>query len=139
MQERSTRFLIDTNVFIAAVKKGWTKTTDLILNLLTNSDFEIIANDVLLAEYEKYSKELSAEEFLEFLKVRVSVVNPSENEIEKCKSYFPENEMADVVHAATCLKKRAILITNDRHFEKIKEAGLIEVWGISRAVDEMIK
>lgn len=126
-------------MFIAAVKKGWTKTTDLILNLLTNSDFEIIANDVLLAEYEKYSKELSAEEFLEFLKVRVSVVNPSENEIEKCKSYFPENEMADVVHAATCLKKRAILITNDRHFEKIKEAGLIEVWGISRAVDEMIK
>ena len=139
MQERSTRFLIDTNVFIAAVKKGWTKTTDLILNLLTNPDFEIIANDVLLAEYEKYSKELSAEEFLEFLKVRVSVVNPSENEIEKCKSYFPENEMADVLHAATCLKKRAILITNDRHFEKIKEAGLIEVWGISRAVDEMIK
>ena len=56
LQERSTRFLIDTNVFIAAVKKGWTKTTDLILNLLTNPDFEIIANDVLLAEYEKYSK-----------------------------------------------------------------------------------
>ena len=67
LQERYTRFLIDTNLFIAAVKKGWTKTTDLILNLLTNPDLEIIANDVLLAEYEKYSKELSAEEFLEFL------------------------------------------------------------------------
>jgi hypothetical protein len=48
----------------------------------------------LLAEYEKYSKELSAEEFLEFLKVKVSVVNPSGDEVEKCKPYFPENEVA---------------------------------------------
>ena len=138
LQERSTRFLIDTNVFIAAVKKGWTKTTDLILNLLTNPDFEIVANDVLLAEYEKYSKELSAEEFLEFLKVRVSVVNPSEDEIEKCKSYFPENEVADVVHAATCLKAKAILITNDKHFDEVKETGLIDVWSISEAINRII-
>jgi len=126
--------LIDTNVFIAAVKKGWTKTTNLVLYLLANPDFEIVANDVLIAEYEKYAKGLNAEEFLEFLKLRITVLNPSENEIEKCKPYFPENEAADVVHAATCLKAEAILITNDKHFDKIKEAGLIEVWNISEAI-----
>ncbi len=60
---QSTRFLIDTNVFIAAIKRGWTKTTDLILHLLTNPEFEIIANDVLITEYEKYTRELNAEEF----------------------------------------------------------------------------
>ena len=126
--------MIDTNVFIAAVKKGWTKTTDLVLHLLANPDFEIVANDVLIAEYEKYAKGLNAEEFLEFLKLRIVILNPSENEIEKCMSYFPENEAADIVHAATCLKAKAILITNDRHFDKIKEAGLIEVWNISEAI-----
>ncbi len=129
--------MIDTNVFIAAVKKGWTKTTDLILNLLTNPEFEIIANDVLLAEYEKYSRELGAREFFEFLKVRISILNPSENEIEKCRPYFPENEAADVVHAATCLKAKAILITNDKHFDAIKETGLVDVWSISEAINRI--
>ncbi len=72
MQGRSTRFLIDTNVFIAAVKKGWTKT--------------------------------DVEDFLEFMRLRVIIVNPSDEEIKVCKKYFPENEVADAVHAATCLK-----------------------------------
>lgn len=139
MQEKSTGFLIDTNVLIAAVKKGWTRTTDLILNLLMNPDFEIVANDVLLAEYEKYSKGLNAEAFLAFLKVRISMVNPSEDDIGNCRSHFPENEVADVVHAATCLKAKAVLITNDRHFEKIKETGLIEVWNISETMSIILE
>ncbi len=125
MQER--RFLIDTNVFIAAIKKGWTKTTDLVFYLLANPDFEIVANDVLVAEYEKYARSLNAEEFLEFLKLRITVVNPSEGELETCRPYFPENEVADVIHAATCLKTKAVLITNDRHFVRIKESCLIKV------------
>ncbi len=104
---RGKSFLIDTNVFIAAVKKGWTKTTDLVLYLLTNPEFEIVANDVLIAEYEKYVKELSAEDFFEFLKIRVNVFNPSKDEIEKCKRYFP-GEVGDVIHAATCLKTSAL-------------------------------
>ncbi|AEA47892.1 type II toxin-antitoxin system VapC family toxin [Archaeoglobus veneficus] len=130
--------MIDTNVFIAAVKKGWTKTTDLVLHLLANPDFEIVANDVLIAEYEKYAKGLNAEEFLEFIKLRIVILNPSEDEIEKCEPYFPENEAADIVHAATCLKAKAVLITNDRHFDKIKETGLIEVWSISKAITKIL-
>ena len=125
MQER--RFLIDTNVFIAAIKKGWTKTTDLVFHLLTRAEFEIVANDVLIAEYEKYARSLNAEEFLEFLKLRITVVNPSESEVETCRPYFPESEVADVIHAATCLKTKAVLITNDRHFDRIKESHLIKV------------
>ena len=74
MQERNTRFLIDTNVFIAAIKKGWTKTTELVLHLLSNPKYVLVANDVLLAEYEKYAKTLKAENFLEFLKLRVIIV-----------------------------------------------------------------
>ena len=138
MQERNTRFLIDTNVFIAAVKRDWTKTTDLVFYLLTNPEIEVVANDVLLAEYERYAKELDAKEFLDFLKLRIAVINPSIDEIKKCKPYFPENEYADVIHAATCLKADAVLITNDRHFDRIKEAKLIKVWSISDAIDRLL-
>ena len=138
MQGRSTRFLIDTNVFIAAVKKGWTKTTELVLHLLSNPKYVLVANDVLLAEYEKYARTLKAESFLEFLKLRVVIVNPSDEEVKLCRQYFPEDEIADAVHAATCLKTDAILITNDKHFDAIKKAGLIEVWDISEAISRIL-
>ncbi len=46
MPKRNTKFLIDTNVFIAAVKKK--RTTDLLLYLLT-SDYGFVTNHVLLA------------------------------------------------------------------------------------------
>jgi len=138
LQKRNTRFLIDANVFISAVKKGWTKTTELIFHLLTNFEFELIANDVLLAEYEKYAIELNALQFLEFLKIRLRVINPDEEGIGRCKPYFPENAAADIVHAATCLEAEAVIITNDKHFDDIKEAGLIEVWSISEAISRLL-
>ncbi|HHI00006.1 MAG TPA: hypothetical protein ENL40_00765 [Thermococcus litoralis] len=59
MPKRNTRFLIDTNVFIATVKRRWTKTTDLLLYLLT-SDYGLVGNEVLLAEYRRYAEVLNA-------------------------------------------------------------------------------
>ncbi|NJE06992.1 type II toxin-antitoxin system VapC family toxin [Thermococcus sp. M39] len=138
MPKKNTRFLIDTNVFIAAVKKGWTKTTDLLLYLLT-SDYELVGNDVLLAEYKKYAEALNAMDFFEFLRKRTKIVNPSREEVLKCLKYFPLNQVADAVHAATCLKTRAVIITNDKHFEKIGKEGLIEVWKIEKAIKELLQ
>ncbi len=131
MREENTKFLIDTNVFIAAVKKGWTKTTELVLHLLSNPEFVLVANDVLLAEYERYAKAFDAENFLEFMRFRITIVNPSDDVIRTCMQYFPENKVADAVHAATCLKTNAVLITDDKHFDLIGKAGLIEVWNAS--------
>jgi len=138
LPKKNTRFLIDTNVFIAAVKKGWTKTTDLLLYLLT-SDYELVGNDVLLAEYKKYAEALNAMDFFEFLRKRTKIVNPSREEVLKCLKYFLLNQGADAVHAATCLKTRAVIITNDKHFEKIGKEGLIEVWKIEKAIKELLQ
>jgi len=52
---------LDTNVFIAAFKAGWTKTTELLLELLTNPEYELIGNSVLLEEYRKWLTRLSEE------------------------------------------------------------------------------
>jgi AbrB family looped-hinge helix DNA binding protein len=43
---------------------------------------------------------------------------------------------AGIYHAATCLQEGAILITNDRHFDRIRNEKIIEVWGISKAIEE---
>ncbi|MDD2755371.1 MAG: hypothetical protein PHS80_07555 [Methanothrix sp.] len=95
MRERSTRFLLDTNVFIAAAKRGWTRTTDLVLRLV-DGGVDLIANEALIGEYRKYACELGD------------------------------------------YSAGGILISNDRHFDKIKEARIIEVWTISEAIAKML-
>ncbi len=139
MQRRSIqRFLVDTNLFIAAVKK-WARSTDLLIYLLTDPEIELIANDVLLGEYSKFASELGASEFFELIHSVVIIVNPSEEYVSDCKQYFPKNEMADAVHAATCLQSNAVLISNDKHFDKIREMKIIEVWKISEAIEKLLK
>jgi predicted nucleic acid-binding protein len=56
-----------------------------------------------------------------------------------CKPFFPPGESADIVHAATCLHTGAILITNDAHFRRISEEGLIKVWSISEAIERILE
>lgn len=139
MQRRSIqKFLVDTNLFIAAIKK-WASSTDLLIYLLTDPEIELISNDVLLGEYSKFALELGASEFFELIQSVVIIVNPSEEYVSECKQYFPKNEMADAVHAATCLQSNAILISNDKHFDKIKEMKIIEVWKISEAIKKLLK
>jgi hypothetical protein len=43
-----------------------------------------------------------------------------------------------VVLAAACLQEGAVLITNDRHFDRIKKDEVIEVWGISDAIERLL-
>ena len=57
MPDRSSRYLLDNTVFIAAVKRKWTKSTELIYYLL-DSPAELFANELLIFEYEKYARAL---------------------------------------------------------------------------------
>jgi hypothetical protein len=99
---------------------------------------ELFANELLIFEYEKYSKTLGTYELLNYLKKAVIQVNPSQEEIDVCATFFPESELSDIVHAATCLYADAILITNDRHFNKIKEIDVIEVWSNTKAIKRLL-
>jgi len=49
------------------------------------------------------------------------VVELGENHIKNCSKYFPKNEIVEIVHAAICLQENSILITNDKHFDKISD------------------
>jgi hypothetical protein len=62
----------------------------------------------------------------------------SDEDIAKCLPFFPQSQEADILHAATCLNANGILISNDRHFEKIRTAGIIVVWNISEAIERLL-
>jgi hypothetical protein len=119
------------------VKRKWTKSTELIYCLL-DSPAELFANDLLIFEYEKYARTLGTYELLNYMKKSVIQVNPLQEEIDVCAPFFPESELSDIVHAATCLYVDAILITNDSHFNKIKDSGLIEVWSNTKAIKKLL-
>ncbi|MFA4957946.1 MAG: hypothetical protein WC556_13335 [Candidatus Methanoperedens sp.] len=69
----------------------------------------------------------------------VIIDNPSEEYVSDCKQYFPKNQMADTVHAPTCLQSNAVLISNDKHFDKISEMKIIGVWKITEAIEKLLK
>ncbi len=145
---QNERYMIDTNVFISAFKSGYTATTKLLLKLLLDPEVELLVDDVLLKEYEKWFKILStriprirgqAELLYSLIKTKAKLEHPSNDDIDRVKQYFPETETADIYHAATCLKANCILITNDKDFQNLRRAKIVEIWTIAEAVRKILK
>jgi predicted nucleic acid-binding protein len=135
---RDSRFVLDNNLIISAIKSGWKRSTDLLFTLLL-SDAAIFVNKELLFEYEKYiNKILGLPHLFLLIQKRSILIDPSTDALCVCRRFFPESEFADIVHAATCLEAEAILISNDAHFNEIKKSELIEVWSISEAIRRIL-
>ena len=138
------QFLIDANVFVAAIKNPDKKsrTLDLILELISNDGIKLVGNDLLLLEFEKYSEKFRSEtasHLLKQLKDKMTIIELDVNSIKNCKKYFPKNEEVFLgKDTATCLQENSILITNDKHFDKISRNKIIEVWSINRAVENLL-
>lgn len=135
------RFLVDTNLFIAAIKnpKRETDSLKLLLELIDNTTIVLIGNEFLITEMEKYAEVFESkrgQEILQKLIDKTEVVDVDERFLRLCKSHFPEDELIDIYHAATCLQEGAVIITNGRHFDKISDEKIIEVWSISKAIKE---
>lgn len=136
------RFLVDTNLFIAAIKnpKKETASLRLLLELIDDASIMLTGNEFLIMEMEKYAQVFESKrgkEILQKLIDKTEVVDIDEKFLRLCKSYFPEDELIDIYHAATCLQEGAVLITNDRHFDRINDEKIIEVWSISKAIKEL--
>jgi predicted nucleic acid-binding protein len=134
--------LVDTNLFISAIKNPKRETTSLrlLLEIIDNTTIVLIGNEFLIMEMEKYVQVFESKhgkEILQKLIDKTELVDVDETFLHLCKSYLPKNELIDIYHAATCLQEDAILITNDKHFDKIKDNKIIEVWSISKAIKEL--
>jgi predicted nucleic acid-binding protein len=134
--------LVDTNLFIAAIKnpKKETASLRLLLELIDDASIMLTGNEFLIMEMEKYAQVFESKrgkEILQKLIDKTEVVDIDEKFLRLCKSYFPEDELIDIYHAATCLQEGAVLITNDRHFDRINDEKIIEVWSISKAIKEL--
>ena len=132
-------FLLDTNVFVAAVKypKRETATLRLLLDVLRRGDIALVGNDLWLEEMLRYAEAFRSETASQLVaalieKTRFVRVDVPFQAV--CRRFMTTPDPADILHAATCLQERAVLVTNDRHFDRIREEGIVEVWDIAKAI-----
>jgi predicted nucleic acid-binding protein len=132
-------YLLDTNVFVAAVKnpRKETETLRFLLDLIGRDDVELVGNEYWVEEMLRYAEEFRSQTaawLASLLMSRTRLVHVEDNYVRVCLRYMGTPDPADVLHAATCLQERAILISNDKHFNRVRDQGVIEVWKISQAI-----
>ena len=141
--------MVDAYVFVAAIKPFTTQqrppkipgSLPLLLRLITDAELELFASQPLLDEYRQLARELRSETstlILDQLSAKAHEVTEIKAEIEACKPHIPEKEAADILHAAAALQSEAVLISNDKHFDRIRDAHIIEVWSISKAMRRLL-
>jgi predicted nucleic acid-binding protein len=132
-------YLLDTNVFVAAIKnpRKETETLRFLLDLIGRDDVELVGNEYWVEEMVRYAEEFHSQTaawLASLLMSRTRLVHVEDNYVRVCLRYMGTPDPADVLHAATCLQERAILISNDKHFNRVRDQGVIEVWKISQAI-----
>ncbi len=136
-------FLLDTNVFISAIKepKRKTDTLKLIIKIIGDSNIRLVGNYLLAYEMVRYAEVLRSETatfLLASLLSKMEIVEVPKKYRKICRMYIKTPDSADILHAATCLQSGAVLVTNDKHFHKIRDEGIIEVWDISKAIKQLV-
>ena len=136
---RTRIFLLDTNLFVAAVKhpRRETATLRFLLALLQRDDTQLVGNAFWVEEMLRYAEEFRSETaawLVGALLSRARVVQVERNFVTVCAEHVTTPDPADLLHAATCLQERAVLVSNDRHFDRIRDERVIEVWSIAKAI-----
>lgn len=136
-------FLLDNNVFASAIKNPTreTATLKLILEMIRDKDTGLVGNEFLAEEMARYAEAFSSETaalLLHALISKMDIVEVQERFTAACRSIMGTDDPADVLHAATCLQTGATLITNDRHFDAIRDEGIIEVWSTAEAIRRLL-
>jgi predicted nucleic acid-binding protein len=112
-----------------------------LLRVIDDDELELFASLSLLDEYKRLAEELNSEtaELIlgQLTKKMLEITYVEERAAAHRRPYLPEDEAADVIHAATCLQSGSILITNDKDFDEIRDSGIIEVWSTSEAIRKL--
>ena len=136
-------FLLDNNVFVSAIKDPTreTATLTLILELIRDKDVGLVGNEFLAEEMARYAEAFRSETaslLLHALISKMDIVDIQERFTTACRSAMGTDDPADLLHAATCLQTGATLITNDRHFDTIRDQEIIEIWSTAEAIRRLL-
>jgi predicted nucleic acid-binding protein len=136
-------FLLDNNVFVSAIMDPAreTATLRLILEMIRNKDIALVGNEFLAEEMARYAESFRSETaalLLHALLTKMTIIDVQERFTAATKSTMGTEDPADILHAATCLQTGATLITNDHHYDNIRDQGIIKVWSTTQAIQNLL-
>src|SRR5207247_9804276 len=130
--------LLDTNVFVSAVKSVPRVTDSLrLLVHLLSADVRLVGNELLAEEYLRYAQLVpspTATAVAASILGTLDIIRGEERFVLACTPYFGGEKRKDRVHAATCLQLGATLVSNDDDFDAVDRPGVIRRMTIRQAV-----
>lgn len=129
-------------MYIAAIRTPRKPADSLrLLVRLLRGEFRLVGTDLLATEYLRYAQvfpsPLSAS-LASALLDRMDVIAVEDRFVRTCSAYFHPTDIADIVHAATCLQTGAILVSNDKDFDLITRAKVIERLTVTEAIRQWV-
>ena len=118
-----------------------TATLRLILHLITGSEIRLVGDIYLVEEMIRYAEKYRSETaaiLLQALASKIEIIDVETKYIRICKQYIATENPSDIIHAAACLQSGSTLVTNDKHFNKIRDQGIIKVQDTATTIKMML-
>jgi hypothetical protein len=118
-----------------------TGTLRLILHTLTDAEISLIGNPYLAEEMIRYTEVYPSEtaiSLLDAIASKTTFIEVETKYLKICRNYMGTDDLSDVYHAAACLQTGSTLISDDHHFNKIRDEGIINVWSTKTAINQLL-
>lgn len=101
----------------------------------------MVGNVYLAEEMIRYTEVYPSETatlLIEALASKMELVDVEGRYLKICGGFIGTSDPSDIAHAATCLQTESTMISDDRHFDRIRDEGILDVWSTKRAYDELL-
>ena len=118
-----------------------TGTLRLILRMLTDAEISLIGDPYLAEEMIRYTEVYPSEtaiSLLDAITSKTTFIEVETRYLKICRNYMGTDDLSDVFHAAACLQTDSTLISDDHHFNKIRDEGILNVWSTKTAINELL-
>ena len=110
-----------------------TGTLRLIIRLMADDDVQLVGDRYLAEEMIRYAEIYPSEtaaSLLEALALKMKLIEVEARYLKICSAYVITNDLSDIYHTAACLQTGSTLISDDGHFNRIRDEDIIKVWGV---------
>ncbi len=105
--------------------------------MITSTDIHLVGDLYLVEEMIRYAEEYQSETaatLLQALASKINIIQVEPRYTKICKQYITTDDLSDILHAAACLQSDSTLITDDHHFNNIRDEGIIKVQSTKNAI-----
>jgi len=86
---------------------------------------------------ETYPSETAAT-LLQAIASKINFIPVEKKYLKICRQYIATDDLSDIYHAAACLQSGSALITDDHHFNKIRDEGIIDVYNTKTTIKTLL-